>query len=109
MTMKTGSAYDVLFNDRKYKDLLDKVDQFLEETFIMYQRGYRMDIIDEQQKPKVTQIENEFKQFASDKLKRIESRMDEIEEELTKDDVADPQSELIKRQNLEARLSFYSN
>lgn len=32
--------------------------------------------------------------------------MDEIEEELTKDDVADPQSELIKRQNLEARLSF---
>ena len=30
----------------------------------MYQRGYRMDIIDEQQKPKVTQIENEFKQFA---------------------------------------------
>ena len=24
MTMKTGSAYDVLFNDRKYKDLLDK-------------------------------------------------------------------------------------
>ena len=60
MTMKTGSAYDVLFNDRKYKDLLDKVDQFLEETFIMYQRGYRMDIIDEQQKPKVTQIENEF-------------------------------------------------
>ncbi|MCG1191763.1 hypothetical protein K4O95_09620 [Staphylococcus epidermidis] len=109
MTMKTGSAYDVLFNDRKYKDLLDKVDQFLEETFIMYQRGYRMDIIDEQQKPKVTQIENEFKQFASDKLKRIEARMDEIEEELTKDDVADPQSELIKRQNLEARLSFYSN
>ena len=31
MTMKTGSAYDVLFDDRKYKDLLDKVDQFLEK------------------------------------------------------------------------------
>ncbi|MEJ7461710.1 hypothetical protein WL547_12655, partial [Staphylococcus warneri] len=65
--------------------------------------------IDEQQKPKVTQIENEFKQFASDKLKHIESRMDEIEEELTRDDIAEPQSELIRRQNLEARLSFYSN
>lgn len=49
---KTGSAYDVLFNDRKYKDLLDKVDEFLEETFIMYQRGYRLDAIDEKQNQK---------------------------------------------------------
>ncbi|EZI36595.1 hypothetical protein ACUXHI_002543 [Staphylococcus haemolyticus] len=106
---KTGSAYDVLFNDRKYKDLLDKVDEFLEETFIMYQRGYRLDAIDEKQKPKVTQIENEFKQFASDKIKNIESRLEEIEKESTTENISNPQAELINRQNLKARLSFYDN
>lgn len=106
---KTGSAYDVLFDDKKYLSLLDKVDQFLKDTFLMYQRGYRLDAIDEKQKPKVIEIENEFKKFASDKLDNIESRLDEIEENLIKEDLSNPDAELIKRQNLEARLSFYDN
>ena len=106
---KTGSAFDVLFDDKKYLSLLDKVDQFLKDTFLMYQRGYRLDAIDEKQKPKVIEIENEFKKFASDKLDNIESRLDEIEENLIKEDLSNPEAELIKRQNLEARLSFYNN
>lgn len=106
---KTGSAFDVLFDDKKYLSLLDKVDQFLKDTSLMYQRGYRLDAIDEKQKPKVIEIENEFKKYASDRLDNIESRLDEIEENLTKEDLSNPEAELIKRQNLEARLSFYAN
>lgn len=106
---KTGSAFDVLFDDKKYLSLLDKVDQFLKDTFLMYQRGYRLDAIDEKQKPKVIEIENEFKKYASDRLNNIESRLDEIEENLIKEDLSNPEAELIKRQNLEARLSFYDN
>lgn len=54
----------------------------------------------------MTQIENEFKQFASDKIKNIESRLEEIEKESTTENISNPQAELINRQNLKARLSF---
>lgn len=50
--------------------------------------------------------ENEFKQFASDKIKNIESRLEEIEKESTTENISNPQAELINRQNLKARLSF---
>ena len=54
----------------------------------------------------MTQIENEFKQFASDKIKNIENRLEEIEKESTTENISNPQAELINRQNLKARLSF---
>ena len=88
-------AWSVLFDNRKYKNL--------------YKQGYRLEAIDEQQKPKVTELENKFKQFATDRLNEIEQRCNEIEKESQKDSVKDPQTEIIKRQNLEARLSFYSD
>ncbi|MEB6230016.1 hypothetical protein [Staphylococcus xylosus] len=106
---KIGNAYDVLFNDKKYNDLLNEVDGFLEDTFIMYQRGYRLDAIDDKQKPKLIQIENEFKQYASKRLESMVKRLEEIEKELTTEDLSNPEAELINRQNLEARLSFYDN
>lgn len=106
---KTGNPYDVLFNDKKYNDLLNKVDGFLEDTFIMYQRGYRLDAIDDKQKPKIIQIGNEFKQYASKRLESMVKRLGEIEKELTIEDLSNPEAELINRQNLEARLSFYDN
>ncbi|WP_341636573.1 hypothetical protein [Staphylococcus casei] len=106
---KIGNPYDVLFNDKKYNDLLNKVDGFLEDTFIMYQRGYRLDAIDYKQKPKIIQIGNEFKQYASKRLESMVKRLEEIEKELTIEDLSNPEAELINRQNLEARLSFYDN
>ncbi|PTI42349.1 hypothetical protein BU056_01385 [Staphylococcus succinus] len=106
---KIGNPYDVLFNDKKYNDLLNKVDGFLEDTFIMYQRGYRLDAIDDKQKPKIIQIGNEFKQYASKRLESMVKRLGEIEKELTIEDLSNPEAELINRQNLEARLSFYDN
>ncbi|MEJ7255199.1 hypothetical protein WL382_12545, partial [Staphylococcus epidermidis] len=39
----------------------------------------------------------------------IEQRCNEIEKESQQDNVKDPQTEIIKRQNLEARLSFYND
>ncbi|MEJ7269605.1 hypothetical protein WL386_12395, partial [Staphylococcus epidermidis] len=74
-----------------------------------YKQGYRLEAIDEQQKPKVTELENKFKQFATDRLNEIEQRCNEIEKESQQDNVKDPQPEIIKRQNLEARLSFYND
>lgn len=105
-TLKT---WGVLFNDHKYKDLLDEVDKLIEDTKLLYFRRYRLDAIDEQQKPKVTELENKFKQFATDRLNEIEQRCAEIEKASQNETVNDPQTEIINRQNLEARLSFYDN
>ncbi|MBF2233404.1 hypothetical protein H3965_10330 [Staphylococcus epidermidis] len=102
-------VWSVLFDNRKYKDLLDEVNKLIEDTKRLYKKGYRLEAIDEQQKPKVTEIENKFKQFATDRLNEIEQRCNEIEKESQQDNVKDPQTEIIKRQNLEARLSFYND
>ena len=102
-------VWSVLFDNRKYKDLLDEVNKLIEDTKRLYKQGYRLEAIDEQQKPKVTELENKFKQFATDRLNEIEQRCNEIEKESQQDNVKDPQTEIIKRQNLEARLSFYND
>lgn len=105
----TQKTWGVLFNDSKYKKLLGEYDQFIDDTKLLYFRRYRLDAIDDQQKPKLIELENKFKQFASDRLAEIEQRCSEIEKDSQNAIVKDPQVEMINRQNLEARLSFFNN
>ena len=77
-------VWSVLFDNRKYKDLLDEVNKLIEDTKRLYKQGYRLEAIDEQQKPKVTELENKFKQFATDRLNEIEQRCNEIEKKANK-------------------------
>ena len=75
---------ECIFDNRKYKDLLDEVNKLIEDTKRLYKQGYRLEAIDEQQKPKVTELENKFKQFATDRLNEIEQRCNEIEKKANK-------------------------
>ncbi|MBY7665706.1 hypothetical protein HRV87_012505 [Staphylococcus agnetis] len=109
MTMEQTEVWNIFFDDNKYQDLLNKVDRFLKESSTMFLKGYRLDAIDEQQKPKLQELENEFKNYAQTRLDDIAKRIDEIEKESTTDKVENPQEELIRRQNLQARYDFYSN
>ncbi|PTF68909.1 hypothetical protein BUY00_05365 [Staphylococcus chromogenes] len=109
MTMQQTEVWNIFFDDNKYQDLLNKVDRFLKESSTMFLKGYRLDAIDEQQKPKLQELENEFKTYAQTRLDDIAKRIDEIEKESTTDKVENPQEELIRRQNLQARYDFYSN
>lgn len=112
MTNTTNAATDtwsVLFNDSTYNKLVDELDTFLKDTATQVKAGYRLDVVDEKQKPKIDVLTDKFKNFASEKLESIEQRLDTIKEELSKENVTDPQSELIRRQNLEAKLSFFDN
>ncbi|WP_225906174.1 hypothetical protein [Staphylococcus agnetis] len=107
--MEQTEVWNIFFDDNKYQDLLNKVDRFLKESSTMFLKGYRLDAIDEQQKPKLQELENEFKNYAQTRLDDIAKRIDEIEKESTTDKVENPQEELIRRQNLQARYDFYSN
>ncbi|WP_369040986.1 hypothetical protein [Staphylococcus chromogenes] len=107
--MQQTEVWNIFFDDNKYQDLLNKVDRLLKESSTMFLKGYRLDAIDEQQKPKIQELENEFKAYAQTRLDDISKRIDEIEKESTTDKVENPQEELIRRQNLQARYDFYSN
>lgn len=112
MTNTTNAATDtwnVLFKDSTYNKLVDELDTFLKDTATQVKAGYRLDVVDEKQKPKIDVLTDKFKNFASKKLESIEQRLGTIKEELSKENVTDPQSELIKRQNLEAKLSLFDN
>ena len=112
MTNTTNAATDtwsVLFNDSTYNKLVDELDTFLKDTATQVKAGYRLDVVDEKQKPKIDVLTDKFKNFASEKLESIEQRLGTIKEELSKENVTDPQTELIKRQNLESKLSLFDN
>ncbi|UXR82450.1 hypothetical protein [Staphylococcus sp. IVB6214] len=104
--MQQTEVWNIFFDDNKYQDLLNKVDRFLKESSTMFLKGYRLDAIDEQQKPKMQELENAFKTYAQTRLDDIAKRIDEIEKETTTDKVQNPQEELIRRQNLQARYDF---
>ncbi|WP_419790854.1 hypothetical protein RCF73_11650 [Staphylococcus chromogenes] len=107
--MQQTEVWNIFFDDNKYQDLLNKVDRFLKESSTMFLKGYRIDAIDEQQKPKIQELENEFKTYAQTRLDDIAKRLESIEKDATNDKVDNPQEELIRRQNLQARYDFYSN
>ncbi|EGQ3437697.1 hypothetical protein H4N33_001142 [Staphylococcus pseudintermedius] len=109
MTKQQTEVWNIFFDDNKYQDLLNKVDRLLKESSEMFLKGYRLDAIDEQQKPKIQELENEFKTYAQTRLEGIAKRIDKIEKETTMNKVENPQEELIRRQNLQARYDFYSN
>lgn len=107
--MQQTEVWNIFFDDNKYQDLLNKVDRLLKESSTMFLKGYRLDAIDEQQKPKLQELENEFKTYAQTRLDDIAKRLESIEKDATNDKVDNPQEELIRRQNLQARYDFYSN
>lgn len=112
MTNTTNAATDtwsVLFEDSTYNKLVDELDTLLKDTATQVKAGYRLDVVNEKQKTKIDVLTDKFKNFASEKLESIEQRLGTIKEELSKENVTDPQSELIKRQNLEAKLSLFDN
>ena len=72
-TTKEQNTWSVFFDDRKYRNLLGDLDDLLNETKTMYKQGYRPDVIDKQQQPKVEALTESFKQFAINKMEDIKT------------------------------------
>ena len=102
-------AWNVLFEDNDYQTLIKKLDSFLDETKALREAGYSNSEIDKQQLSKIEKLENRFKEFAASKLKSINDQLCIMQNEALEQDIDNPHAEIIKRQDLQARLSLITN
>ena len=107
-TTTKPNTWSVFFDDRKYRNLLGDLDDLLNETKTMYKQGYRPDVIDKQQQPKVEALTESFKQFAINKMEDIKNKLDTLTEQ-AQQDYNNPQSEMLKRQDLSAQIDLIDN
>lgn len=102
-------AWNVLFEDNDYQTLIKELDSFLDETKALREAGYSNSEIDKQQLPKIEKLENGFKEFAASKLQSINDQLCIMQNEALEQDIDNPHVEIIKRQDLQARLSLITN
>ncbi|MCV7447856.1 hypothetical protein HUW66_006405 [Staphylococcus epidermidis] len=107
-TTTKPNTWSVFFDDRKYRNLLGDLDDLLNETKTMYKQGYRPYVIDKQQQPKVEALTESFKQFAINKMEDIKNKLDTLTEQ-AQQDYSNPQSEMLKRQDLSAKIDLLDN
>ncbi|PTI58604.1 hypothetical protein BU090_11280 [Staphylococcus warneri] len=107
-TKMEQNTWSVFFDDRKYRNLLGDLDDLLTETKTMFRQGYRPDVIDKQQQPKVDALTESFKQFAINKMEDIKNKLDTLTEQ-AQQDYNNPQSEMLKRQDLSAKIDLIDN
>lgn len=103
-----NNNYDVLFNNKQYTETLNEMNTFLKETANLIKQGYRIDVVNEKQKGKVVEFQDKFKQVAKDILNQKEQQAIQIKEKYNKP-VANPEQEVIRRQDFQARLDLISN
>ncbi|MGW9934316.1 hypothetical protein [Staphylococcus hominis] len=102
-------AWNVLFEDNDYQTLIKELDSFLDETKALRKADYSNSEIDKQQLSKIEKLENGFKEFAASKLQSINDQLCIMQNEALEQDVDNPHAEIIKRQDLQARLSLITN
>ncbi|MCI3136310.1 hypothetical protein MKZ72_03285 [Staphylococcus hominis subsp. hominis] len=102
-------AWNVLYEDNDYQTLIKELDSFLDKTKALREAGYSNSEIDKQQLPKIEKLENGFKEFAASKLQSINNQLCIMQNEALEQDIDNPHAEIIKRQDLQARLSLITN
>ncbi|SCT24928.1 hypothetical protein [Staphylococcus caeli] len=109
MTTQTTSAWDVFFNDKRYKDLLDELNKHFSETRLLLKQGYRQDIVREKMNDKVFGMQMKFKELGQKMIDEHETKLQKLEQDNKVVTFDDPQAELLKRQDLEAKVSLIDN
>lgn len=109
MITQTTNAWDVFFNDKRYKDLLDELNKYFSETRLLLKQGYRHDIVREKMNDKVFGMQLKFKELGQKMIDEHETRLQQLEQDDKVVKFDDPQVELLKRQDLEAKVSLVDN
>lgn len=102
-------AWSVLFEDNDYLELISELDTILNQTKDMIKQSCSIYNIDDVQLPKIDKLEDKFKAFAVHKLQSINNQLCNMQSQALERDIDDPQAEIIKRQDLQARLSLITN
>ncbi|RIM75758.1 hypothetical protein BU121_11470 [Staphylococcus xylosus] len=109
MTTQTTSAWDVFFDDKRYKDLLNELNKHFSETKLLLKQGYRDDIVREKMNDKVFGMQLKFKELGQKMIDEHETKLQKLEQDNKVVTFDDPQAELLKRQDLEAKVSLIDN
>ncbi|MEY8597690.1 hypothetical protein [Mammaliicoccus sp. H-M32] len=100
------TVWNTLFNDEQYNDISNKIDDLIKETRLMVKRQFKPDFIANEQRPKAIALQNELKEYAQNRMSKIQTELEGIEQRYTYKNHDNPQLELIRRQDLQARLSL---
>lgn len=109
MTTQTTSAWDVFFNDKRYTNLVDELNKLFSETRLLLKQGYRQDIVRDKMNTKVSDMQLKFKELGQKLIDEHETRLQKLEQDNKVVTFDDPQAELLKRQDLEAKVSLIDN
>ncbi len=72
----------------------------------MVKRQFKSDFIANEQRPKAIALQNELKEYAQNRMSKLQTELEGIKQRYTYKNHDNPQLELIRRQDLQARLSL---
>ncbi|WP_204189680.1 hypothetical protein [Mammaliicoccus sciuri] len=100
------TVWNTLFNDEQYNNITNKIDDLIKETRLMVKRQFKSDFIANEQRPKAIALQNELKEYAQNRMSKLQAELEGIEQQYTYKNHDNLQLELIRRQDLQARLSL---
>ncbi len=100
------TVWNTLFNDEQYNNITSKIDDLIKETRLMVKRQFKSDFIAKEQRPKAIALQNELKEYAQNRMSKLQAELEGIEQQYTYKNHDNPQLELIRRQDLQSRLSL---
>lgn len=103
---QTGSAWDVYFKDRRYRNLLGELDDLFVETKGLIRQGYKTEVVRGKMNDKVFDMQNKFKELGQTMLDEHEKSLVEIQQKEKVVTFDNPQAEMLKRQDLEAKVQL---
>ncbi|HDD0318939.1 TPA: hypothetical protein O9466_000771 [Staphylococcus aureus] len=105
-TKNTGGTWDVYFNDRRYRNLLGELEDLITETKSLIRQGYKIDVIKNKMDNKVLSLQSKFKELGQKLLDEHEEKMIEIQQKQKEVSYDNPQVEMLKRQDTEAKVDL---
>lgn len=100
------TVWNTLFKDEQYNNITSKIDDLIKETRLMVKRQFKSDFIANEQRPKAIALQNELKEYAQNRMSKLQDELEGIKQQYTYKNHDNPQLELIRRQDLQARLSL---
>ncbi|WP_029377594.1 hypothetical protein [Staphylococcus xylosus] len=89
--------------------VLDELNKHFSETKLLLKQGYRDDIVREKMNDKVFGMQLKFKELGQKMIDEHETKLQKLEQDNKVVTFDDPQAELLKRQDLEAKVSLIDN
>lgn len=104
--MTEFKTWEIFLADKRYNELVNELDGYLNETGRMLQKGYREDVVHNKMKEKVFNMQLKFKELTTKLIEETKEKIKNIEQSNKVVKFDNPQDELLKRQDLVAKIEL---